>query len=156
LSEAYGPAGGSVTATGSAFNPAYGQIAVHWGAIDGPVLAQGTPDASGIVGPFTVKIPEEAKPGYYVLVFAAAENPHNALMARVAFQVVGVGGSPARAPVGLQPAASTGSHSTPGIGMLGALGLAGMLGVGLFGAGAAVTVRGYRRVAAPVRSGPEA
>ena len=149
LSSGAGQAGMQVTVTGSAFakTPKNTPVQLHWNSLDGPVLASVTPDAAGAIGPMTITIPSDAKPGYYVIVATQIElatglNPWG-LPTRAGFQVVGPGATP----VGVSAPVSAGLSNSSGVSggfvaLTAALGIGGLL---LFGFGAATFLGTYRR-----------
>ncbi|HEX2026361.1 MAG TPA: hypothetical protein VHF25_00005 [Nitriliruptorales bacterium] len=160
LSEASGPAGQDVDVTGSSFRTAErgGQeVALHWNAVDGPVLATATPDATGNIAT-SITIPADATPGYYVIVATQNElddetgevSPAYGTPARASFLVGDV--SPADIP---QPASAgnavVAAEGTSG-GLLALTALLALAGIGLFAAGLGLFVREVRRrgVPAPV------
>jgi len=148
LSAPAGDPGSSVTVTGSGFAGAGAGAAtaapvfVHFGGIDGPVLAQATPDKSGSISA-PVVIPQNAAPGAQVIV-ATQKNARGEVQsgtpARAPFQV-GAAGPSAAAP---QQAAPEG-RTAPTSGDSGSTGIAiGAIGVVLF-AGGLVTFLVARR-----------
>lgn len=157
LSKPSGAAGEQLTVTGSSFgvstatSPA-APVLLHWNAMDGPVVAQATPDATGSISA-TFAVPADAAPGAYVVIarqLDAEGKDHYGSPARAAFQVLGAGTQPLSAPaVASQPLATGTSGSSSAVGL--ALGL-GVLGLVLFGAGFAAVVRAGRRQPVPARA----
>lgn len=163
LSEGSGAAGANVDVTGSAFAPGEDAPAVEirWDGADGSVLGTAQPDSNGAIAT-SVTIPQDADPGYHVLVATQMQegedgeaSPAFGTPARASF-VVGTADQPAEiseqpaVPAGAGPAASS-STGLIGLGLLLALG-----GIALFGAGLGLFVRQNRRraaqQAAPVRN----
>ncbi|GAC1578749.1 MAG: hypothetical protein NVS3B24_11540 [Candidatus Dormibacteria bacterium] len=159
-SQTQGAAGSDLTVTGSSFatiTNGASAVSVHWNGVDGPVLAEVAPDASGSITA-SFKIPSDAQPGYYVL--TATQNDKLGRTAfgtpgRLAFQVTGATGATSGSQAGGQPAASApvGNGLGIGAGMIALLGGLGVLGLLLFGVGAASFVSSYRRApaASPVK-----
>lgn len=131
LSAPAGDPGSSVAVTGSGFAAAGATAAapvlVHFGGVDGPVLAEAVPDRSGNISA-PVVIPRDAAPGAQVIVATqknARGEAQGGTPARAPFQVTGPGAQAAApqqaAPEGRSAPISDGSGGT-GI-ALGALGL---------------------------------
>ncbi len=147
-----GPAGTQVTVTGSAFShvPANTPVALHWGGVNGPVLATITPDAAGAIGPVTVTIPADAAPGAYVIVASQIEVATGltpwGTPARAGFNVQGQ--APAAAPASATPVGVVASSGASGtlIALSVALGLGGLV---LFTVGTATFLGTSRRRAVP-------
>lgn len=134
-------AGGSLTLTGSSFAaPAEGAAAspvlIHWGKVDGPVLASLVPDAAGaITGSITVP---DTTPGHYVLVATQVDDKGEnqfGTPARVPLEVVGATGESVPAPV-TQPATSSSNDSGSSV-PLALVIVLGVVSVGVFAAGLA-------------------
>ncbi len=154
LSESAVSPGQSIDITGSSFSTAEkgGQaVQIHWNAANGPVLASVNPDPTGNVA--AVKIPADAKPGYYVLVATQAEKGDDG-------KVSAAYGTPARASVVIgsvapieaaEPAAAPAAVAAEpsSTGMMALTALLALLGIGLFGAGLSLFVRDVRRRAVP-------
>ena len=163
LNQTSGAAGTNLTVTGSSFATiASGgtAVSIRWNGVEGPVLAQVTPDASGSISA-AVTVPANVEPGYYII--TATQNGKDGTAAfgtpaRLAFQVLGPNATSAAQQPGAQPVAQAPTGSGFGIGastavLLGALGVAGLL---LFLLGAATFVGSFRRLPAtsPVRRRP--
>ncbi|MGH9279929.1 MAG: hypothetical protein ACRD12_17750, partial [Acidimicrobiales bacterium] len=108
LSSATGKPGDSIIVTGSSFrmpaNVTTG-VQIRWNGVDGPVLAEATPDKAGTFST-TMTVPE-AQPDVYVIVATlrdARGADTSGTPARAQFQVVGGAGKPI-------PAASAGQVS---------------------------------------------
>lgn len=159
LSESAVSPGQTIDITGSSFSTAEkgGQaVQIHWNAANGAVLASVNPDPTGNIAA-AVKIPADAKPGYYVLVATQAEKGEDGKMSAAY-------GTPARASVVIgsvapieaaEPAAAPAAVAAEpsSTGMMALTALLALLGIGLFGAGLSLFVRDVRRraVPAPVR-----
>ncbi len=151
ISQPYGAAGTAVSLTGSSWVAEKGPVDVRWNSLNGPVLAEVTPDASGVIGPVTIQVPASSEPGYYALIGTRAQNPNQSESARAVFQVTGANGAVARPPqVALPGGAPVSSPSGLSVGLIGLLAATGVAGLGLFTFGAATFARS-RRVRAPVR-----
>ena len=152
LSSSSGPAGSSITVTGSAFSkpPKNTPVDLHWNGVNGPILATVTPDAAGAINPTNITIPADAQPGFYTIVATQTEvatglNPWG-IPTRAGFSVEGPGATAAPAPQAVPPAATSDSGVSGGfIALSVALGLGGLV---LFGLGAATFLSTYRRRAA--------
>lgn len=160
VSQPTGVAGTNLTITGSSFSTlasGASAVSIRWNGVDGPVLAQVAPDASGSISA-TVAVPQNVEPGYYVITATQTEKaggPAFGTPARMAFLVTANGStSPAQQGAG-QTAAAPPSPSglSIGAGTVGILALLGVIGLALFVLGAASFIGTYRRVpaAAPVR-----
>ena len=156
LSQASGAPGTSFTAVGSSFTP-HAPVILHWNSLSGPVLAKINAGPSGAIAA-TAKIPSTAQPGNYVVVATQTVQgqPAFGTPARATFQVVGPGGttasqSPSNAPAA-NPLASVSTSSSSGLsaGLLAATIVLALLGVSLFGFGAAGYIRQRRRAEQPV------
>ena len=156
LSQASGAPGASLTATGSSFSP-HAPVLLHWNSLTGPVLARVEASPSGAIAA-TAKVPATAVAGDYVIVATETINGQAAFgtPARATFQVVGPGGatgSPSQtgAPTA-NPLAAVPTSSSSGVsgGLLAATILLAVLGVALFGFGAAGYARQRRRAEKPV------
>lgn len=158
LSSATGQAGEQLTVTGSSFG-AEPDVTLRWNSVEGSELATVTPDQAGNIQA-TVTVPEDAQPGYYVVVATQTNEEGSQTFggpARAAFQVVGPAGDTLVAPQpGAEQLAQFATESATGIspGMIALTALLGVVGLGLFGAGVAGFARESRRPArAPVRRG---
>ena len=159
LSTASGSVGDTVTVTGSSFRvPNASQagqpilpVVLNWNGVDGPVLAETTPDSAGNISA-TFAVPE-GQPGYYVIV-ASQKDAQGVdaygTPARASFQILGPNGEPVVQPAGSQTPAATADPSSSGMIAL-TVGL-GVLGLALFGAGFTAFVRQARRREVPVAS----
>ncbi len=134
--------GDTIVVTGSGFT-AKGNLAAHWNALNGPVLAtMHVPDANGAMGSFTV--PADAQTGTYVVVFLQ-QGPDGSLQQAPIRAVVSVSGNGVASPISASAAARTDglvtTHSSaPVAGLaLTAVGVAGAIvllaGLGVFVAG---------------------
>ncbi len=155
LSSSQVGAGETIDVSGSSFaTEARGGQAVefHWDAVDGPVLATATPDATGAIAA-SIAIPGDAQPGYHVLI--ATQN-----VVSDEGEVSAAYGTPARASVlignvnaadaATQPSAADAAPATvatepASTGLIAATALLALLGIGLFGAGLGLFVREVRR-----------
>ena len=154
LSEASGAVGESITVTGSSFKAttpeaAAPPVALHWNAMDGPVVAQTNTDAAGNIS--TIFAIPESQPGNFVVIarqLDAEGKDHWGTPARAGFQVLGAGTAPIAEPsVASRPFSTASSDSNSAVTL--ALGLGG-LGLVLFGAGFMAVVRQTRRQPVPV------
>lgn len=160
LSASTGQAGESVDVTGSSFRTADrgGQdVLIRWDALDGPVLATATPDATGSIVA-SVTIPEDASPGYHVLI-ATQDQVNDEGEASVAYGTPAratflVGGAlPEAAPVAAG-AESPAVADTTSTGLIALTIILALAGLGLFGAGLGMfvrEVRGREAVPSPVK-----
>lgn len=163
LNQTSGAAGTNLTVTGSSFATiASGgtAVSVRWNGVEGPVLAQVTPDASGSISA-SVAVPANVEPGYYII--TATQNGKDGAAAfgtpaRLAFQVTGPSTTGAAQQPGSQPVSQAPTSNGFGIGASSAvlLGTLGVLGLLLFLLGAATFVGSFRRlpVASRVRRRP--
>lgn len=134
--------GGSVTVTGSSFAaPAEGAAAspvvIHWGKVEGPVLASLVPDATGAING-SVNVPEAA-PGHYVLVATQVDDKGEnqfGTPARISLEVVGPSGESVPAPV-TQPATSSSSKDSSSSVPLALVAVLGGVSIAVFAAGLA-------------------
>lgn len=134
--------GGAVTLTGTSFAaPAEGAAAspvlVHWGKVDGPVLASLVPDATGAISG-SINVPDTA-PGHYVLVATQVDDKGEnqfGTPARISVEVVGATGESVPAPV-TQPATSSSSGDSDSSVPLVLLIVLGVVAVGVLAAGLA-------------------
>lgn len=156
LSSGSGAPGMSFTATGSSFTPS-APVVLHWNSLTGPVLAKVQASSSGAIAA-TAKVPSTALPGDYVVVATQTikGQPAFGTPARATFQVVGPGGATAGptqngAPT-TNPLASVATSSSSGVsgGLLAATIILAVLGISLFGFGAAGYVRQRRKSEVPV------
>lgn len=152
LSEGAGSAGADIDVTGSAFSTGDNvePVEIRWGGTDGEVLAQATPDDTGAIQT-SVTIPEDAQPGYHVLVATQMQegdegelSPAYGTPARASF-LIGAVNEPAE----ISESAGASAAATPEAGMsTGLIALTAVLalaGIGLFGAGLGLFVRETRR-----------
>lgn len=147
-----GEAGTAVNVSGSSFaaaqdGAAASPVLIRWNKVDGPVLAEITPDATGSISG-TFNLPE-ADPGHYVLVATQVDEegePQFGTPARVAMEILGPSGESV-APPAAQAAASSSSGGDSSASTVAVLGL-GVLAVGLFAAGCASFLQERRRLAA--------
>lgn len=160
ISQPTGAPGTNLTITGSSFSTlssGASAVSIRWNGVDGPVLAQVAPDASGSISA-GVAVPQNVEPGYYVITATQTDKtgaPAFGTPARMAFLVTGNGsGAGAQQGAG-QAAAAPPSPGGLGIGAgtVGLLALLGVFGLALFVLGAASFIGTYRRApaAAPVR-----
>ena len=156
LSQGGGAPGTSFTATGSSFSPS-APVSLHWNSLTGPVLAKAMASPSGSIAA-TATVPSTATPGEYVIVATQTVKgaPAFGTPARATFQVAGPGGavagqSQAGAPAA-NPLAAVSTSSSSGVsgGLLVATILLAILGISLFGFGAAGFVRQRRTSEVPV------
>ena len=156
LSQGAGAPGTSFTATGSSFAPS-APVHLHWGSLSGPVLASVQASPTGAIAT-TGTIPSTATPGDYVIVATQTVKgaPAFGTPARSSFQVVGPGGAVAsQAQTGSpspNPLATVATSSSSGVsgGLLAATIVLAVLGISLFGFGAAGYIRQRRRAEQPV------
>lgn len=143
--------GQEVTLTGKFFNA--NPVTIHFDSLDGPVLATLTPPReSGALLQGTVLIPEDTKPGSYVLIATQepqeGRRPSFGVPARTLVQVVGEGGQPVLgAPVGTvesgRPATLLRQDGVSAASL--ALVAVGVAGVGMFAAGVIAFATGRSR-----------
>lgn len=160
VSQSAGASGTSVDVTGSSFqttDKGASAVSIRWNAIDGPVLAQVAPDASGSITA-KIAVPANLQPGDYIIVATQTDKdgkPAFGTPARLAFEVSGAGGTaPATQPVNQAAAPlATGNGLGVGSATLAVLAGLGVLGLLLFLVGAATFIGTYRRSPAvsPVR-----
>ena len=155
LSSGSGAPGVSFTATGSSFTPS-APVMLHWNSLTGPVLAKVQASSSGAIAA-TAKVPSTALPGDYVVVATQTVKgaPAFGTPARASFQVVGPGGATASAAQNApttNPLASVATSSSSGVsgGLLAATIILAVLGISLFGFGAAGYARQRRKSEVPV------
>lgn len=149
-----GPGGTQITITGSSFNTVSSgstPVAIHLNSASGPLLATVTPDASGAIGPVAVTIPAGLQPGSYTVIASQTDQSTGQASfgtpARGAFQVTGSAAAQGnQAPV--QPGLAAASPNSSGLsaGLIGLLIALAVVGLGLFGLGAATFVGNARRV----------
>ena len=152
--------GADVQVTGSSFQTTEkgaSAVSIRLNALDGPVLASVTPDASGSISA-TITVPANLQPGDYILVATQNDKtgqPAFGTPARLAFQVTGSGTAAAAPAPATQAAAPVAASNGLGVGgaTLAALGGLALLGLLLFLVGAATFVGTFRRSPAvsPVR-----
>lgn len=155
LSQGSGVPGTTFSATGSSFSP-NAPVLLHWNSPTGSVIAKVNATPTGAIAA-TAKVPSATAPGEYTVVATQTVQgaPAFGTPARAAFQVAGPGGataSPSQA--GAQPSNPLASVASSGSGVSGGL-LAvtiilAVLGISLFGFGAAGYVRQRRKAEAPV------
>ena len=156
LSQGAGAPGTSFTATGSSFSPS-APVSLHWNSLNGPVLAKTMASPTGSIAA-TGTIPSSATPGDYTIVATqiVKGSPAFGTPARSSFQVVGPGGAVAsQAQTGAptaNPLATVATSSSSGVsgGLLAVTIILAILGVSLFGFGAAGYIRQRRRAEQPV------
>ncbi|MDQ3973525.1 MAG: hypothetical protein M3276_04185 [Actinomycetota bacterium] len=147
--------GQEVTVSG-VFYGAESPVVMHFNALDGPVLAELTPNDDGIInGKLT--IPADTEPGNYVLVAtqeAVRGETTWGVPSRALVTVIGDGGAPVlgalEAPPAARPAGLVTGESA-GLGELVLVGL-GVAGVGMFLAGMAAFFAGRRAAPEAVRA----
>ena len=159
-SQPTGASGIDVNVTGSSFqttDKGASAVSIRWNAIDGPVLAQVAPDASGSITA-SIKVPAGLQPGDYILVATQTDKtgqPAFGTPARLAFEVTGTGTAAPAVQTANQAAAPVATSNGLGVGAgtLAILAGLGVLGILLFLFGAATFVGTYRRSPAvsPVR-----
>ena len=148
-------AGQEVTVFGPRGYARANPIEIRWNAPDGPVLGSFTANDElyAMWGPGTIRIPEDAKPGAYILyatqVVLPSENHIRGVPARAEIQVVSDGGAPI---LGEAPPTPLAEQDGPGLVeedsvstgavLLVALGVAGL---GMFAAGMAALAASRRR-----------
>lgn len=157
LSSSTGSVGDTVTVTGSSFSvprsagDAVVPVVLNWNGVDGPVLAEVTPDSAGnISASFTVP---DGQPGYYVLVATQKDAEgvdQYGTPARASYQILGPNGESVVQPSGSQTPAVAAEPSSTGMIAL-TVGL-GVLGLALFAAGFTAFVRQGRAREVPVPS----
>lgn len=160
VSQPTGATGTDVNVTGSSFqttDKGASAVSLRWNAIDGPVLAQVAPDASGSITA-TITVPANLQPGDYIIVATQTDKtgqPAFGTPARLAFEVTGSGTAAPAVQTANQAAAPVATSNGLGVGAgtLAILAGLGVLGILLFIVGAATFVGTYRRspVASPVR-----
>lgn len=151
-SETAGNAGSTITVTGSSFaaaeaGAAASPVSIRWNKVDGPVLAELTPDAAGSISG-TVSLPD-ADPGHYVVVATQVDEEGEAQFgtpARAAFEVLGPSGR--SVPPAAAGAATASSDSSPAVSTALVLGL-GVVALALFAVGFVAFLQERRRQAAP-------
>ena len=153
LSSTAGKAGDVITVTGSSYRMPTGVttgVQIRWNAIDGPVLAEVTPDKVGNISA-SVTIPQ-APPDNYVIVAVlrdARGGDTSGTPSRAQFQIQGGAGTAAPQPAlaQAQPAttSSSGGSSAPMVLLLGL----GALGLLLFAGGFVAATRSARPREAP-------
>ncbi|GAC1337695.1 MAG: hypothetical protein NVSMB29_02410 [Candidatus Dormibacteria bacterium] len=150
LSQVSGPAGSTVTLTGSNFGVAHGDVTQNFTPVQirldtptGPLLATTTPATDGSLN-VPVTIPGNAAPGYHVLLVSqqnAQGAPVPGSPGRVLFQVgSSQAGTVAAANPNLQNVAATPATSDTGLGLAAVLAIA-TGGLLLAGVGGAVGIR---------------
>lgn len=158
LSQQEAAPGAQMTASMHQASAAVGPVLLHWGAVDGPVLASAVPDPdSGLTVSF--KLPDNAAPGYYTVVATQDLKPGSAtwgMPARAVVHVVSPGGAPVgestlpSVPVLTRPTGLA-VGGGPDIGLLAVIGLA-AAAVGLLAAGGAALLLGRAPAASPSRA----
>lgn len=155
LSQGAGAPGTTFSATGSSFAP-NAPVLLHWNSPTGSVIAKVNASPAGAFAA-TAKVPAATAPGEYTVVATQMSQgaPTFGTPARAAFQVAGPGGSTASAAQNSAPTsnplasvASSGSGVSGGL--LAVTIILAVLGISLFGFGAAGYVRQRRKAEAPV------
>ncbi|MGI9119163.1 MAG: hypothetical protein ACR2G7_03370 [Acidimicrobiales bacterium] len=164
LSQSAVTPGESVTVTGTSFSTVEkgGQpVQFHWSGPEGDLLAEVSPDATGLVVA-SVTIPADAQPGFYAMVatqsiqeqdghiVAGGLSPAFGTPARVSVQV----GDPVATPVAATPSTPAASSDGASSLLVALTGLLAVVGLGLFAAGFSVFMgeARRRRVPAPART----
>lgn len=152
LSEGSGAAGADIDVTGSAFSTGDSAqpVEIRWGGTEGEVLATAEPDSTGAIET-SVTIPEDAEPGYHVLVATQMQegeegelSPAYGTPARASF-LIGAVNEPAEISESAgAPAAATPEAGAP-TGLIALTAVLALAGIGLFGAGLGLFVRETRR-----------
>ncbi|MDQ3979952.1 MAG: hypothetical protein M3314_10400 [Actinomycetota bacterium] len=153
LSSGTGKPGDTITVTGSSFRMPSGVttgVQIRWNALDGPVLAEATPDRVGNISA-TFTVPDAAPDSYVVIAVLhdARGNDTSGTPARAQFQILGGAGRPVAATAS-GPVTAAGGGEGSSAAPIALLFVLGALGLGLFGAGFAAVARQARRSAAPV------
>lgn len=153
LSESSGAPGTNIDLTGSAFSTGEGlqPVQIHWDGADGPVLGEATPDSSGAIET-SVTIPEDAEPGFHVLVATQMQEGENGELspaygtpARASFTIGAVNNPAEIADTGGSVAAATTPEAGASTGLIALTAVLALGGIGLFGAGLGLFVRETRR-----------
>lgn len=145
LNQAYGPPGKAVLFTGSTWDASLGPVQLRWNALNGPVLAQVAPEATGMIPPTQLTVPANAEAGFHTIVATQGQGTANAV--RFPFQVTASKGAFAPPPQVLLPGGSAApAPSNVGVGMIALLASLGLAGLLLLGAGTASLLRSYRRL----------
>ncbi|MDQ6827093.1 MAG: hypothetical protein M3Z14_07850 [Candidatus Eremiobacteraeota bacterium] len=149
-----GERGSGVTLTGHGFDTGSNPIMLHWGSLQGPVLAQGHADAFGNFKT-TFQVPKDIANGSYVIIATQADKtgqPVFGTPARLSFQVgftlasaghhaaPGLAGAPVNAPV-----AATVANQPMLPAWIGSITLIALLGVLVFGIGVMLFAQEVRR-----------
>lgn len=139
VSPELGMAGAEVSVNGFSY-PVNAKVSIRFNALDGPVLAELEPTANQDIGG-PVRIPEGTASGRYVLyaVQYGTDGRPNRIPGRGALTVVGSGGTRPALPTGLElesrpTALATSKGASSGqlvLVALGALGIAGLISLGL-------------------------
>lgn len=153
LSESAGSPGTTIDLTGSAFSTGEGvqPVQIHWDGADGPVLGEATPDSSGAIET-SVTVPEDAEPGFHVLVATQAQegedgelSPAYGTPARASFTIGAVNDPAEIADTGGAAAAAATPEAGASTGLIALTAVLALGGIGLFGAGLGLFVRETRR-----------
>ena len=155
LSQGSGVPGTTFSAAGSSFSP-NAPVLLHWNSPTGSVIAKVNATPTGAIAA-TAKVPAGTAAGDYTVIATQTVQgaPAFGTPARAAFQVAGPGGATASAsPTSAQPSNPLAAVASSGSGVSGGL-LAvtiilAVLGISLFGFGAAGYVRQRRKAEAPV------
>ncbi len=149
-----GERGSAITLTGHGFDTGSNPIRLHWGSLQGPVLAQGHADAFGNFKA-TFQVPKDIANGSYVIIATQADKtgqPVFGTPARLSFQVgltlasaghhaaPGLAGAPVNAPV-----APTVANQPVLPSWIGSITLIALLGVLVFGIGVMLFAQEVRR-----------
>lgn len=140
LSTPVGAPSTAVSVSGSLLSP--NDVVVRWNGADGPVLARATA-ADFERGALNFSVPDVA-PGYYTVTAVQKDGVGNDMIARAAFQVVGPAGQVAPAQPAAFSAPAGNDPASTGVTLALAFG-AGLVGLGLLGAGGTVVVGHARR-----------
>ncbi len=148
-----GRQGSAITFTGHGFDTGSNPIVLHWGSLQGPVIAQSRPDAFGNFKA-TFNVPKGIANGTYVIIATQADKDGQAVFgtpARVSFQVglpvaaqghhsgTVTAGAPVNAPV----AAAVSPSALPA--WTGSIALIAFLGVLVFAIGILLFTKEVRR-----------
>lgn len=144
-----GPGGSNVTLTGTSFavateGAAASPVSIRWSKLDGPVLAELTPDAQGAIAG-SIVVPK-ADAGHYVLLATQLDekgDPQFGTPARAPFEIVGPSGKATPPPGADAVSSSSDSGSAALVVALGAVAL------GVFALGFVAFVQERRRSTSP-------
>ncbi len=153
LSASSGKTGDVITVTGSSYRMPSGVttgVQLRWNALDGPVLAEVTPDKVGNISA-SVTIPQAAPDNYVIVAMLrdAKGADTSGTPSRAQFQVVGGAGSAAPSPVIAQQTPAAGASGSSSSAPLALLVGFGVLGLVLFGSGIVAAARATRTSTAP-------